>query len=122
MVMLGRAVAGLTSANVSVATAYIIDIAPGEQRARRFGQMGAMFGAGFIIAPMLGGVLGEQWVRLPFVAAAALNAGNLLLALFALPESHTPLSAAPIDLAALNPLRPLRWLVSMPSLLQLVIV
>jgi DHA1 family tetracycline resistance protein-like MFS transporter len=67
-----------------------------------------MFGAGFIIGLVLGGVLGEQWVRLPFVAAAALDAGNLLLALFALPESHPPSFAAPIDLAALNPLRPLR--------------
>lgn len=122
MLMLGRAVGGLTSANMSVATAYITDITPGEQRARRFGLMGAMFGAGFIIGPVLGGVLGEQWVRLPFVAAAALIAGNLLLALFALPESHTPSSVAWIDLAALNPLRPLRWLVSMPSLLPLVVV
>ncbi len=122
MLMLGRAVAGLTSANVSVATAYITDITPGEQRARRFGLMGAMFGAGFIIGPVLGGVLGEQWVRLPFIAAAALNAGNLLLALLALPESHAPSSAPHIDLAALNPLRPLRWLISMPNLLPLVIV
>jgi MFS transporter, DHA1 family, tetracycline resistance protein len=122
MLMLGRAVAGLTSANVSVATAYITDITPSEQRARRFGVMGAMFGAGFIIGPVFGGVLGEQWVRLPFIAAAALNAGNLLLALFALPESHTTSSTTPIDLAALNPLRPLRWLVSMPTLLPLVVV
>lgn len=122
MLMLGRAVAGLTSANVSVATAYMTDITPGEQRARRFGLMGAMFGAGFIIGPVLGGVLGEQWVGLPFIAAAAFNAGNLLLALFALPESHAPSSATQIDLAALNPLRPLRWLVSMPDLLPLVIV
>lgn len=122
MLMLGRAVAGLTSANVSVATAYITDITPGEQRARRFGLMGAMFGAGFIIGPMLGGLLGEHWVRLPFIAAAVLNAGNLLLALLALPESHAPSSSTHIDLAALNPLRPLRWLVSMPCLLPLVIV
>ncbi len=122
MLMLGRAVAGLTSANVSVATAYITDVTPGEQRARRFGRMGAMFGAGFIIGPMLGGLLGEQSVRLPFIAAAALNAANLLLALLALPESHVPSSSTHISLAALNPLRPLRWLVSMPSLLPLVVV
>lgn len=122
ILMLGRAVAGLTSANVSVATAYLTDITPADERARRFGLMGAMFGAGFIIGPMLGGVLGEQWVRLPFIAAAALNAGNLLLALLALPESHAPSSATSIDLPALNPLRPLRWLISMPSLLPLVIL
>jgi len=122
MLMLGRALAGLTSANVSVATAYLTDVTPGERRARRFGLMGAMFGAGFIIGPVLGGVLGDQWVRLPFIAAAALNAGNLLMALIALPESHPPSSAIPVDLAAFNPLRPLRWLVSMPSLLPLVIV
>lgn len=61
MLRLGRAVAGLTSANMSVATAYITDITPGEQRARRLGLMGTMFGAGFVIGPVLGGVLGEQW-------------------------------------------------------------
>lgn len=46
-----------------------------------------MFGIGFIVGPVLGGVLGDFWVRLPFIAAALLNAGNLLLALFMLPES-----------------------------------
>lgn len=120
MLRLGRAVAGLTSANMSVATAYITDITPGEQRARRLGLMGTMFGAGFVIGPVLGGGSANNGVRLPFVAAAALDAGNLPLALFALPESHTPSSFAPIDLAALNPLRPLRRMVSMPSLLPLV--
>lgn len=120
MLRLGRAVAGLTSANMSVATAYITDITPGEQRARRLGLMGTMFGAGFVIGPVLGGGSANNGVRLPFVAAAAFDAGNLPLALFALPESHTPSSFAPIDLAALNPLRPLRRMVSMPSLLPLV--
>lgn len=122
MLMLGRAVSGLTSANVSVATAYITDITLGERRASRFGLMNAMFGVGFIIGPVLGGLLGERWVRLPFIAAAALNAGNLLLALFALPESHARSSGTSITLATLNPLRPLLWLVSLPCLLPLVLV
>ena len=90
MLLLGRAIAGLTSANISVATAYITDISPEDKRARRFGLFNAMFGIGFIIGPVLGGLLGDYWLRLPFIAAAVLNACNLLLALFILPESqHT---------------------------------
>ena len=107
MLLIGRAIAGLTSANVSVATAYITDVSPEDKRARRFGLLNAMFGIGFIIGPVLGGALGDYWLRLPFIAAAALNACNLLLAFFVLPESRTP-SREKIDLASLNPLRPLR--------------
>lgn len=121
MLLLGRAIAGLTSANVTVAMAYITDITPEDQRARRFGLFNAMFGAGFIIGPVLGGVLGDAWLRLPFIAAALLNAGNLTLAWFILPESHAP-SGRRIDLAALNPLRPLRWVLSMKGLLPIVLV
>src|SRR5580698_6178394 len=44
MLVIGRAIAGLTSANVAIATAYITDITPEEQRARRFGLFHAMFG------------------------------------------------------------------------------
>ncbi|WP_411196905.1 MFS transporter, partial [Rhizobium sp.] len=58
LLFVGRAIAGLTSANISVATAYITDISPEETRARRFGLFNAMFGLGFIIGPVLGGVLG----------------------------------------------------------------
>ncbi|CAO3427262.1 TCR/Tet family MFS transporter [Azospirillum endophyticum] len=121
MLLLGRAIAGLTSANVSVATAYITDISPEQTRARRFGLFNAMFGIGFIIGPVLGGLLGDHWLRLPFVAAAALNAGNLLLALFILPESHAP-TRNRVDLAALNPLRPLRWVVSVKRLLPVILI
>ena len=121
MLLLGRAIAGLTSANVSVATAYITDISAEDQRARRFGLLNAMFGIGFIIGPVLGGLLGDYWVRLPFIAAAVLNGCNLLLAYFVLPESRTP-AREKIDLAALNPLRPLRWVFSMKSLLPLVFI
>ncbi|MDM9619455.1 TCR/Tet family MFS transporter [Rhizobium sp. S96] len=121
MLMLGRAIAGLTSANVSVATAYITDISPQESRARRFGLLNAMFGIGFIVGPILGGALGDYWLRLPFIAAAALNACNLLLAFFILPESRTP-TREKIDLAALNPLRPLRWAFSVKSLLPVIFI
>ena len=121
MLLLGRAIAGLTSANVSVATAYITDISPEDKRARRFGLVNAMFGIGFIIGPVMGGTLGDQWLRLPFIAAAVLNGCNLLLAFFMLPESR-PLRGEKIDLAALNPLRPLRWVLSVKSLLPITLI
>lgn len=121
MLLLGRAVAGLTSANVSVAMAYITDISAEDRRASRFGLFNATFGIGFIIGPVLGGLLGDQWLRLPFIAAAALNACNMLLAYFVLPESRTP-TREKIDLAALNPLRPLSWVLSMKGLLPVILV
>lgn len=121
MLLVGRAIAGLTSANVSVAMAYITDISPLNQRARRFGLLNAMFGIGFIIGPVLGGLLGDYWLRLPFIAAAVLNACNFLLALFILPESRTP-NRQKITLGELNPLRPLRWIFSMKRLLPIISV
>jgi DHA1 family tetracycline resistance protein-like MFS transporter len=101
--------------------AYITDISPPETRARRFGLFNAMFGAGFIIGPVLGGLLGDHWLRLPFIAAAVLNTLNLLIAFFVLPESRTP-ARQTIDLAALNPLRPLGWVFSMRGFLPAVLV
>lgn len=121
MLLLGRAIAGLSSANVSVATAYLTDISTQAQRARRFGLLNAMFGAGFIIGPVLGGALGDYGLRLPFMAAAVLNMGNLLLAFFALPESRMP-TRTRIDLAALNPLRPLRWVFAEKRLLPITLI
>ncbi|MBB4238628.1 DHA1 family tetracycline resistance protein-like MFS transporter [Rhizobium esperanzae] len=118
---LGRAIAGLTSANMSVATAYITDISPEETRARRFGLFNAMFGLGFIVGPVAGGVLGDYGLRLPFIAAAVLNGANLLLAFFVLPESRAG-SREKIDLAALNPLRPLRSVLEVKSLLPVILI
>jgi DHA1 family tetracycline resistance protein-like MFS transporter len=104
-----------------VASAYITDISSEDTRARRFGLLNAMFGMGFIIGPILGGVLGDYWLRLPFIAAAALNGFNLVLAFLVLPESRQP-TREKIDLAALNPLRPLRWVFSLKSLWPIVFI
>ncbi len=121
MLLAGRAIAGMTSANVSVATACITDITPEEDRARRFGLLNAMFGMGFIIGPVLGGALSEYGLRLPFIAAALLTGFNLLLALLALPESRVPTGAA-IHLTDMNPLRPLYRVLSMKHLLPIISV
>lgn len=121
MLFIGRAIAGLTSANMSVATAYITDITPEDKRARRFGLFNAMFGIGFIIGPTLGGALGDHWLRLPFIAAAVLNGCNLMLALFLLRETRAR-SREKFDLGALNPLRPLGSVLSVKSLLPFILI
>lgn len=121
LLLLGRAIAGITSANVSVANAYLTDITPADRRARRFGLLNAMFGLGFIAGPILGGALGDYGLRLPFIAAALLNGGNFFFALLALPESRTP-NGGRFDLATLNPLRPLRWVLSVRDLLPFVFI
>jgi MFS transporter, DHA1 family, tetracycline resistance protein len=117
----GRAVAGLTAANTAVAMAYIADITPEAERARRYGLFHAFFGAGFVMGPVIGGALGDVSVRDPFLAAAALNGINLLLALWMLPESHRP-TRAPIDWRALNPFAPLRWALTFRALVPLLAV
>ena len=121
VLVVGRTIAGITSANMAVGTAYITDITPEAQRAQRFGLMGAMMGVGFIIGPALGGLLGTWWLRAPFAAAALLNGLNLLVALFILPESRKG-SGEPLSWKALNPLAPLVWLWEFKSLLPLVAV
>lgn len=119
LLIIGRAIAGLTSANLSVAMAYISDISPEGTRAKRFGLFNAMFGIGFILGPVLGGTLGDYGLRLPFIAASVLNAGNLLFAFFILPESRIPCREK-IILSTLNPLRPLRWAFSMKTLMPVI--
>ncbi|MBN9304264.1 MAG: tetracycline resistance MFS efflux pump [Devosia sp. 67-54] len=122
MLVVGRAIAGLTSANMVIATAYITDITPEAQRAQRFGLFHAMFGIGFIVGPVLGGLLGDIWVRAPFLAAAGLNGLNFLLALLLLPESRPGRRDVRFDLRSLNPLVPLAWAFSLKGLLPLIAV
>jgi len=122
MLVLGRAIAGLTSANMAVATAYITDISAEHERARRFGYFHAMFGIGFIIGPVLGGLLGDYWVRAPFIAAALLNAANFSLALFVLPESRAGQSTAKFEWKSLNPFIPLKWALTFKALIPMMAI
>lgn len=83
----GRVIAGITGASFSTATAYIADISNAENRAKNFGMIGAAFGLGFVIGPMLGGLLGSYGPRVPFIVSASLCMLNFLYGLFILPES-----------------------------------
>lgn len=122
LLVIGRAVAGITSANMAVATAYITDISSPEERASRFGLFHAMFGIGFIIGPVLGGVLGDIWVRAPFLLAAALNAVNFALALFVLPESRPGTRDTRFSWQTLNPFKPLAWALTFKALIPLMAI
>ncbi len=83
----GRVIAGITSASIPAASAYIADVTPKEKRAAAFGMLGAAFGIGFIFGPAVGGLLGAVDPRLPFKAAAGLSLANAMYGLFVLPES-----------------------------------
>lgn len=118
---IGRALAGITGASITTATAYIADISTKENRAQNFGMIGAAFGLGFIIGPMLGGLLGSLGSRVPFMVAAALTFLNFLYGYFVLPESLKPENRRKFQWSRANPVGSLRQLKKYPSMGGLVI-
>jgi DHA1 family tetracycline resistance protein-like MFS transporter len=118
----GRIISGITSASVSTGFAYIADITPAERRAAAFGRIGVAFGAGFILGPAIGGLLGDISPRLPFWAAAALSFANGLYGLLILPESLRPERRSPFQLRKANPVGALHLLRSDRNLARLSVV
>jgi MFS transporter, DHA1 family, tetracycline resistance protein len=100
----GRLISGITSASISTAFAYIADTTPPEKRAAYFGKIGVAFGAGFILGPALGGLLGDYSPRLPFWVAAGLSLLNGLYGLLILPESLPRDRRAPFRWKSANPI------------------
>ena len=121
--MVGRIVSAMTSASFSTANAYIADVTPDEGRARGYGMIGAAFGLGFIAGPLIGGVLGDIDLRLPFWFAAGLALVNFCYGLFVLPESLPPeRRTARVDWSHANPLGALRLLRNYPQVFGLAAV
>ncbi|TAG32285.1 MAG: MFS transporter, partial [Sphingobacteriia bacterium] len=116
----GRLIAGVTGASFTTATAYIADISTNENRAQNFGMIGAAFGMGFIIGPMLGGILGEYGARVPFFVAAALALTNWLYGYFVLPESLDKSNRRPFEWRRANPVGSLMQLKKYPAVSGLV--
>lgn len=116
----GRLIAGIMGASITTATAYIADISTPEKRAQNFGMIGAAFGLGFIIGPVIGGILGEYGTRIPFFAAAGLTFMNWLYGYFILPESLKPENRRAFDKKRANPIGSLRHLKKYPVILGLV--
>ncbi|WP_194745018.1 TCR/Tet family MFS transporter [Thermaurantiacus tibetensis] len=103
VLLLGRIISGATGASYSTAYAYIADVTPPERRAQNFGLVGVAFGLGFMAGPALGGLLGAQDYRLPFVAASFACLANFALGWFVLPESLPERLRRPFSLARANP-------------------
>jgi DHA1 family tetracycline resistance protein-like MFS transporter len=106
----GRVISGITAASISTAGAYIADVTPPEERAAKFGLLGAAFGAGFVIGPALGGLLGGISPRLPFWVAAGLSLANGMYGLFVLPESLKREQRTPFSWRKANPVGALKLL------------
>ena len=116
----GRMISGITGASFTTATAYIADVSTPENRAKNFGMIGAAFGLGFIIGPMLGGWLGQIGTRIPFYAAAALALLNWLYGYFILPESLPADRRRSFDWKRANPVGALFHLKKYPAISGLV--
>jgi DHA1 family tetracycline resistance protein-like MFS transporter len=116
----GRTIAGITGASVTTASAYMADISDDSNRAQNFGMIGAAFGIGFIIGPMLGGFLGELSPRLPFIVAACLALLNVVYGYFVLPESLPVENRRAFDWKRSNPLGSLVHLKKYPAVSGLI--
>ena len=103
MLVAVRLFSGAMQANIAVANAYVADITPAADRARRFGLLGAMFGVGFILGPVIGGLLGAIDLRLPFVVAGCLALLNVAYGLWVLPESLPQDRRRPFEWLRANP-------------------
>lgn len=105
LLFIGRIIDGMAAGNFTIAQSYLVDISQDEkERTANLGVLGAIFGIGFTVGPMLGGVLSTVSHAFPFWFAGILALLNTVLAFFSLPETHFHRSALPLSF---NPLRPL---------------
>lgn len=133
MLIVVRLFSGAMQANAAVANAYVADITPPAERAKRFGMLGAAFGMGFILGPVMGGLLGDIDLHLPFYVAGTLAVINWCYGFFVLPESLPPEHRRPFNWRKANPIQslsrvrnlqgvgPLVYVIGLSSLAQLVV-
>jgi len=121
LLFIGRIISGITAASFSTSNAYVADVTPPEKRAQAFGMIGMAFGIGFVVAPAIGGFLGEINLRLPFWVAVVMCLTNFTYGFFVLPESLPPEKRTPhFDWAHANPFGALKLLRRYPQVLGLI--
>jgi DHA1 family tetracycline resistance protein-like MFS transporter len=122
LLFLTRIVGGITAATQSTATAFIADISPPEKKSANFGLVGAAFGVGFVLGPVIGGLLAEWGTRAPFFAAAFLAGANAVFGYFVLPETVTDRIRRSFSLRRANPLGAFRKVSELPQVSRLLVL
>ena len=122
ILLVGRMIGGVAAATQSTAYAFMADISKPEEKAARFGIIGAAFGMGFVFGPLLGGLLAEFGTRAPFYAAAALASLNLVFGHFVMPETLKDENRRPLSLARANPFGAFKNVSASPLLRRLLVL
>jgi len=122
LLVAARVIGGITAATQSTSAAYMADISAPEDKAANFGLIGAAFGVGFVLGPMIGGVLAEYGTRAPFWAAALLATANAVFGYFVLPETVTDEIRRPFSWRRANPLGAFKNIGSLPGLKRLLLI
>ncbi len=118
----GRLIGGSFAASMAIANAYVADTTQKKNRAKGFGMIGAAFGVGFIIGPLVGGILGEIDLRLPFLFAAFLSFANVGFGILFLKESLPPHKRKKRSFLSSNPLAAIRWIFASTTLATIALV
>ena len=122
LLVIGRIIGGITAASQSTSAAYMADISAPDEKAANFGLIGAAFGVGFVLGPLMGGLLAGYGTRAPFWAAAGLAAANAIFGYFVLPETVTDRIRRKFEWRRANPLGAFRNIGSLPGLKKLLLI
>ena len=122
LLIVGRILGGITSATQATAAAYMADLSPPEKKSANFGLIGAAFGAGFVLGPLMGGLLGSFGPHAPFYAAALLAGVNFLFGLLVMRETVTAERRRPFRWSRANPLTAFHAVGSLPGVAPLIVV
>jgi DHA1 family tetracycline resistance protein-like MFS transporter len=128
-----RCLSGFSQSNVAIAQAAVADVTEPGLRGQRFGLIGSMVGLGYVLGPVLGGLLGAIDLHLPFFVAGGLAAANAAFGLFVMPETLAPEDRRPLvwhrltpfssihDLASLRGVGPLAVVLTLAYLAQFIL-
>jgi len=116
LLLAGRIVGGITAATHSTAGAFMADVSKPHEKAANFGLLGAAFGLGFVLGPLMGGLLSEFGTRAPFWAAAGLSALGFLVGLLVMPETVTDKTRRPFQWRRANPAGSLQAIAALPGI------